>query len=163
MGEPVHRRWTIEEFFAWRESQPDRYELVDGRPLEMMAGAKNVHDDFVVNLIGELRDQLRGSGRRPLTRDRSVERRAGQIRRPTSVSIMVPAIPTPRRRRSPSCSSKSSRRARVISTLSASWMSTRELAIGTPPCWSGRTRRLSISGRETNMDNGRETRSRSGR
>jgi Uma2 family endonuclease len=55
---------------------------VDGQPLEMMAGAKNVHDDIVVNLLGELRDQLRGSGCRPFTGGGSVETRPGQIRRP---------------------------------------------------------------------------------
>jgi len=82
MAEPERRGWTLEEFFAWQEKQPDRYELVDGRPLKMMAGAKNVHDDIVVNLVGELRTQVRGSGCRPFTGDGSVETRPGQIRRP---------------------------------------------------------------------------------
>jgi Uma2 family endonuclease len=82
MAEPAHTRMTIDEFFAWQEGQAERYELVDGQPLEMMAGAKNVHDDIVVNLLGELRDQLRGSGCRPFTGDGSVETRPGQIRRP---------------------------------------------------------------------------------
>lgn len=72
----------LDEFFAWQETQPDRYELVEGRPLKMVAGAKNVHDDIVVNLIGELRDLLRSSGCRPFTGDGSVETRPGQIRRP---------------------------------------------------------------------------------
>ena len=40
MAEPLHRNWTFEEFFAWQEGQPDRYELVDGYPLKMMAGPK---------------------------------------------------------------------------------------------------------------------------
>jgi Uma2 family endonuclease len=48
----------------------------------MMAGARNVHDDIVVNLVGELREQVRGSGCRPFTGDGSVETRKGQIRRP---------------------------------------------------------------------------------
>jgi Uma2 family endonuclease len=75
-------RMTVDEFFAWQEGQAERYELVDGQPLRMMAGAKNVHDDIVVNLIGELREQFRGSGCRPFTGDGSVETRPGQIRRP---------------------------------------------------------------------------------
>jgi hypothetical protein len=29
MTEAAPRRWTIEEFFAWQEKQPERYELVD--------------------------------------------------------------------------------------------------------------------------------------
>jgi Uma2 family endonuclease len=76
------RRWTVEEFFAWQERQPERYELVDGFPVRMMAGAKNVHDDIVVNVLAELRNQLRGGGCRPFTSDGSVETKPGQIRRP---------------------------------------------------------------------------------
>jgi Uma2 family endonuclease len=75
------RRWQPEEFFAWQERQPERYELVDGFPVRMMAGAKNVHDDIVVNVLTELRNQLRGSGCRPFTSDGSVETKPGQIRR----------------------------------------------------------------------------------
>jgi Uma2 family endonuclease len=82
MAEPALRDWTVGEFFAWQEKQSERYELVDGHPLKMMAGAKNVHDDIVVNLIGELREQLRGGGCRPFTGDGSVETRPSQIRRP---------------------------------------------------------------------------------
>ena len=82
MAEPQERRWTVEEFFAWSESQPVRYELVDGRPLRMMAGAKNVHDDIVVNILAELRNQLRQSGCRPFSGDGAVETYPGQIRRP---------------------------------------------------------------------------------
>lgn len=82
MGDPVLRGWTVDEFFAWQETQPERYEFVDGRPVKMMAGAKNVHDDIVVNLIGELRAQLRGGGCRTFTSDGSVETPRGHIRRP---------------------------------------------------------------------------------
>jgi Uma2 family endonuclease len=82
MTETAHRRLTIDEFFAWQEKQSDPYELVDGFPLRMMAGAKNVHDDIVVNVLAELRNQLRGSGCRPFTSDGSVETKPGQIRRP---------------------------------------------------------------------------------
>jgi Uma2 family endonuclease len=48
----------------------------------MMAGARNVRDDIVVNRLAELRGQLRGSGCRPFTGDGSIETLAGQIRRP---------------------------------------------------------------------------------
>lgn len=82
MAEPLHRKWTVQEFFAWQEKQADRYELVDGFPLRMMAGAKNVHDDIVVNLVAELRTRLRGGSCRPFTGDGAVETRPGQIRRP---------------------------------------------------------------------------------
>jgi Uma2 family endonuclease len=82
MTEAAPRRWTVEEFFAWQERQPERYELVDGFPIRMMAGAKNVHDDIVVNMLTELRNQLRGGGCRPFTSDGSIETKPGQIRRP---------------------------------------------------------------------------------
>jgi Uma2 family endonuclease len=82
MTEAASWRWTIEEFFAWQEMQPERYELVDGFPVKMMAGARNVHDDIVVNVLAELRNQLRGSDCRPFTGDGSIETKPGQIRRP---------------------------------------------------------------------------------
>lgn len=82
MSEPAPKPWTAEQFFAWQEGQKDRYELVGGSPVRMMAGAKNVHDDIVVNLLSELRAQLRGGGCRPFTGDGSVETLPGQIRRP---------------------------------------------------------------------------------
>lgn len=82
MAEPAPRPWTIDDFFAWQERQAGRYELVGGRPLKMMAGAGNVHDDIVVNILAELRTQLRGGPCRPFTRDGSLETLPGQIRRP---------------------------------------------------------------------------------
>lgn len=82
MSQPIVRRWTEDEFFAWQRFQPERYEFVDGFPVRMMAGAKNAHDDIVVNLVAVLRDGLRGSGCRPFTADGSIRTAAGRIRRP---------------------------------------------------------------------------------
>jgi Uma2 family endonuclease len=55
---------------------------VDGFPVRMMVGAKNVHDDIVVNVLVQLGNQLRGKGCRPFTGDGSIETKPGQIRRP---------------------------------------------------------------------------------
>jgi Uma2 family endonuclease len=82
VSDPAPRRWTVAEFFAWQEGQPNRYEFVDGFPVRLMAGAKNVHDDTVVNLVAELRNQLRGSGCRTFTGDGSFATGPGRIRRP---------------------------------------------------------------------------------
>jgi Uma2 family endonuclease len=82
MAGPAHLPWTVAAFFAWQERQPDRYELVGGRPVRMVAGARNVHDDIVVNLPAELRRRLRGCPCRPFTGDGAVETLPGQIRRP---------------------------------------------------------------------------------
>ncbi len=82
MLEPIHPPMTVEAFFAWQERQAERYELVGGVPVRMMAGARNVHDDIVVNLLAALHTALRGSGCRPFTGDGSLETLPGQIRRP---------------------------------------------------------------------------------
>ena len=82
MPDAAPKPWTVEQFFAWQARQKDRYELVSGLPVRMMAGARNVHDDIVVNLLSELRSQLRGTGCRPFTGDGSIETLPGQIRRP---------------------------------------------------------------------------------
>ena len=51
MSDPALPPWTIEQFFDWQARQPERYELVGGFPVRMVAGARNVHDDIVVNLV----------------------------------------------------------------------------------------------------------------
>ncbi len=82
MAQRAEKPWTVEAFFAWQERQAERYELVRGFPLRLMAGAKNAHDDIVVNMLVSIGNQLRGSGCRPFTGDGGVETFPGQIRRP---------------------------------------------------------------------------------
>ncbi|WP_375459117.1 Uma2 family endonuclease [uncultured Enterovirga sp.] len=82
MASSVLRAWTVDDFFAWQERQDERYELVGGLPLRMLAGASNRHDDVVANIIIALGNRLRGSGCRPFTGDGAVETYPGQIRRP---------------------------------------------------------------------------------
>lgn len=73
---------SVAEFFQWQEHQQERYELVDGQPLRMMAGARTAHNTIVINLLSELRNQLRGRDCYPLNGDSSLETYPGQIRRP---------------------------------------------------------------------------------
>ncbi len=82
MGEKAIAVMNATEFFAWQESQDDLYELVDGLPLKMMTGARNRHDQIVVNIIGETRAILRGRTCRPTTQDSGVKISETQIRRP---------------------------------------------------------------------------------
>ena len=82
MAEPALQPWTMDAFFALQERQSERYELVNGRPLKMMTGARNVHSDLIVNCIVLLASQLRGGPCRPFTGDGSIETLPGQIRRP---------------------------------------------------------------------------------
>lgn len=87
MGNTAQKPMTPEEFFAWAERQDGRFELVDGFALEMMTGASNFHDAIVVNIIGELRNQLRGKPCRPMTADTALRTRIGNFRRP-DVTVM---------------------------------------------------------------------------
>ena len=82
MPDPARKPWTVAEFFAWQAVQAERHELVGGLPVRLMAGARNVHGDIVVNLLAELRAQTRGGGCRPFTGDGSIETIPGQVRRP---------------------------------------------------------------------------------
>jgi Uma2 family endonuclease len=82
MDDQALRRMTADEFFAWQQAQEDLYELVGGYPLRMMAGASRRHDQIVVNVIAELRNQLRGSPCRPFTSDTAVATAADKRRRP---------------------------------------------------------------------------------
>lgn len=82
MAQPRLKKWTAEEFFTWQEKQEARFELVDGFPIRMMTGARNVHNDIVINVLAELRNQLRTSSCYPFSGDCSVQTRADQIRRP---------------------------------------------------------------------------------
>ncbi len=72
MSDPRMMPWTIDQFFDWQTRQPERYELVSGFPIRMMAGARNVHNDIVINLLDELRARLRGGGCRPFNGDSSM-------------------------------------------------------------------------------------------
>lgn len=82
MPDPVLKPWTVDQFFAWQSRQPERYELVNGLPVRMQAGARNVHNDIVINILGELRSRLRGGDCHPFNGDGSIETIPGQIRRP---------------------------------------------------------------------------------
>jgi len=82
MGETARRVMTPEEFLIWCLDQEDRYELVDGLPVKMMAGATNYHDVIVVNVLASLHPQLRGSPCRATTPDTAVRTKIKGVRRP---------------------------------------------------------------------------------
>ena len=50
---------TLDEFLAWEEEQPERYEFLDG-VVRMMTGGTEDHDRLSVNLIRLLANALRG-------------------------------------------------------------------------------------------------------
>ena len=61
MSQSATRRMTVQAFSAWEITQPDRYELVDGRPVAM-TGATIGHDRVLVNIVLSLGNQLRAAG-----------------------------------------------------------------------------------------------------
>lgn len=80
---------SVEDYYAWGEGQEERYEYVDGYPVpmhregaRMMSGASRRHDRIVMNLVGELRNRLRGKPCRPFTADTAVATAARRRRRP---------------------------------------------------------------------------------
>lgn len=59
MGRP-DPRWTLEEFLAWEETQPERHEFIRGEVFAMV-GARRVHGTVSGNVFAMLRSQLRGA------------------------------------------------------------------------------------------------------
>ena len=82
MSQAAVRHMSLDEFFAFQKTQDVRYELVNGEPVRMMAGAARVHNAIVINVVSELRSRLRGTGCTPFNGDDSVQTYPGQIRRP---------------------------------------------------------------------------------
>lgn len=78
---PVPTPMTPDEFLAWSKDREHRYELVNGVPVAM-AGAIRRHDQIVINVLGELRNQLRGQPCRPFTTDTAVRIPNRNIRLP---------------------------------------------------------------------------------
>jgi Uma2 family endonuclease len=81
MADPTPKLMDVEEFLRWQLAQETRYELVEGVPVEMMAGASNLHDTIVTNIIALLRFQLRGSGCFVRTGDTALRTKIRSVRR----------------------------------------------------------------------------------
>ena len=67
-SEPLY---TIEEYLAMERKSEERHEYIDGL-IYAMAGESPAHGDICVNLIAELRTQLRGTPCRVWTKDAKV-------------------------------------------------------------------------------------------
>ena len=63
--------YTVDEYLALERSSEERYEYLDGHVFAM-AGESLEHGDITVNLVAELRAQLKGSPCRALTKDTKV-------------------------------------------------------------------------------------------
>jgi Uma2 family endonuclease len=76
------RFMSAEEFLDWRQNQPGRWELVSGQPIQMMAGARQRHDQIVVNLVAAFKTMLKGGPCRPWTADIATRTVRGNVRQP---------------------------------------------------------------------------------
>ena len=81
MANVAYQPMSVEDFLVWQLDQEDRYELVEGIPVKMMAGASNYHDVIAVNVILSLGVQLRGTPCRVATADTAVRTRIRSARR----------------------------------------------------------------------------------
>ncbi len=95
------RKWTVEEFFVWLESQEESYELIAGYPVlkrqpvpvslpgqtapTMMTGASQRHNTVNSNLSRVVGNQLRGGPCKAFANDAAVETGRDQIRYPDLV------------------------------------------------------------------------------
>jgi len=84
MSEARLHRWTLEEFLAWEERQPAKYELVNGQP-RLMTGVTQGHTRIVANIVATLLGKLRGSPCRPGGSDLRVVTGTGNSRYPDVV------------------------------------------------------------------------------
>lgn len=82
MSQAALARMDADTFLEWCLDQNGKFELVDGQPVEMMAGATRRHDRIVVNLIRHLGNRLSGSACVPQTDDVAARMVSGNIRRP---------------------------------------------------------------------------------
>lgn len=57
MGYAEPRPWTLDEFLAWEQAQPERYEYVDG-VIRMTTGGSRRHSMIIGNLYNALRTRL---------------------------------------------------------------------------------------------------------
>jgi Uma2 family endonuclease len=85
---------SADEFLDWIEKQSEPYELVDGMPLRMMAGAKQSHNVATSNIVVALAPSAKTKGCRTTSGDTAV--RTGQygVRYPDVVVDCGPPDPS---------------------------------------------------------------------
>jgi Uma2 family endonuclease len=85
---------TADEFFDWIESQSEPHELVDGRPVRMMVGARQSHTVATTNIVVALTPSAKTKGCRTTSSATAV--RTGQygVRYPDVVVDCGPPDPS---------------------------------------------------------------------
>jgi Uma2 family endonuclease len=82
---PTPERMSAAAFLDWALAQEGRFELVDGRVVRMMTGAKQSHNVVTINLAAALLPQTRRGGCRTTANDTAVRTGPSGIRYPDVV------------------------------------------------------------------------------
>jgi len=94
MGIPDHERISADEFLDWIERQNERYELVEGSPVRMMAGARQSHNVATSNIVVALAPSAKAKGCRTTSSDTAVKTGKFGVRYPDVVVDCGPADPS---------------------------------------------------------------------
>nr|WP_255617842.1 Uma2 family endonuclease [Aurantimonas sp. VKM B-3413] len=84
---------TADVFLTWLETQRERHELVNGRPVRMMAGAKQSHNVVTTNVVVALSSAAKQRGCRTTSSDTAVRTGSDGIRYPDVVVDCGPPDP----------------------------------------------------------------------
>ena len=94
MGVPDLEAMSADVFFDWIERQDERYELADGIPIRMMAGAKQSHNVATSNVVVALAPTAKGKGCRTTSSDTAVRTGPFGVRYPDVVIDCGPPDPS---------------------------------------------------------------------
>ena len=94
MGIPDHDRLAADAFLDWIERKDERYELVEGSPVRMMAGARQSHNVATSNIVVALAPSAKAKGCRTTSSDTAVKTGSFDVRYPDVVIDCGPADPS---------------------------------------------------------------------
>jgi len=94
VGIPEHERLSAEAFLDWVEKQSERFELVEGVPICMMAGARQSHNVATSNILVALAPSAKTAGCRTTSSDTAVRTGPSGVRYPDVVVDCGPPAPS---------------------------------------------------------------------
>lgn len=94
MGIPEHERQSAEAFLDWVEKQSERFELVEGVPIRLMAGARQSHNVATSNILVALAPSAKTAGCRTTSSDTAVKTGPSGVRYPDVVVDCGPPDPS---------------------------------------------------------------------
>jgi len=77
MGQALPK-FSLDEFIAWENAQPERHEFVRGEVFAMV-GARRIHNEIVSNLAAAFKQQLKGSPCRAYVESAKLQTAAGDL------------------------------------------------------------------------------------